>query len=170
MFDIGFTELLLVAVVALVVVGPKDLPVLIGKVARFLGRARQLVNSVKSELDREVSKTEELKRLLSEQQDILARHQRVMEQPHVIAVPPASVGAALAPPAPFEPGSELAPERKSQVGSEPSPPLTPVVAPAAAPIVSLAGSASNAPPVASPVPPRSIPAGGSALAHGPAPD
>ena len=61
MFDVGFSELLLIAVVALVVLGPERLP----KAARFAGlwvrRARQQWDSVKQELERELE-AEELKR------------------------------------------------------------------------------------------------------------
>lgn len=61
MFDLGFSELLLVAVVALVVLGPERLP----KATRFAGlwvrRARAQWHSVKSELERELA-AEELKR------------------------------------------------------------------------------------------------------------
>ncbi len=67
MFDIGFGELLLVAVVALVVLGPERLP----KAARFVGlwvrRARAQWYSVKSELERELQ-AEELRRSLEETQ------------------------------------------------------------------------------------------------------
>lgn len=63
MFDIGFSELLLIAVVALVVLGPERLP----KAARFAGlwvrRARNQWDSVKQELERELH-AEELKRNL----------------------------------------------------------------------------------------------------------
>lgn len=49
MFNIGFSELLLVLLVAFLVVGPKDLP----KVARWLGRtvkkSRRLLNEIKKE-------------------------------------------------------------------------------------------------------------------------
>lgn len=65
MFDIGFSELLLIAVVALVVLGPERLP----KAARFAGlwvrRARNQWDSVKQELERELH-TEELKRNLQD--------------------------------------------------------------------------------------------------------
>lgn len=65
MFDIGFGELLLIAVVALIVLGPERLP----KAARFAGlwvrRARAQWYSVKSELEREMA-AEELKRSLHE--------------------------------------------------------------------------------------------------------
>jgi sec-independent protein translocase protein TatB len=61
MFDIGFSELFLIAVVALVVLGPERLP----KAARFAGlwvrRARAQWYSVKSELERELA-SEELQR------------------------------------------------------------------------------------------------------------
>src|SRR5690554_5101184 len=63
MFDLGFGELLLVALVALVVLGPERLP----KAARFAGlwvrRARAQWYSVKSELERELA-ADELKRNL----------------------------------------------------------------------------------------------------------
>ncbi|MQQ07514.1 twin-arginine translocase subunit TatB [Epibacterium sp. SM1979] len=40
MFDLGMTELLVIGIVALIVVGPKDLPVLFRNVGRFVGKAR----------------------------------------------------------------------------------------------------------------------------------
>ena len=45
MFNIGFSELLLVLLVAFLVVGPKDLP----KVARWLKKSRRLLNEIKKE-------------------------------------------------------------------------------------------------------------------------
>ena len=63
MFDIGFSELLIIAVVALVVLGPERLP----KAARFAGlwvrRARAQWYSVKSELERDLA-AEELRKSL----------------------------------------------------------------------------------------------------------
>ncbi|AKC86831.1 Sec-independent protein translocase protein TatB [Pseudoxanthomonas suwonensis] len=74
MFDIGFGELLLIAVVALVVLGPERLP----KAARFAGlwvrRARAQWYSVKSELERELE-AEELKRSLQDTQSALKQAQ-----------------------------------------------------------------------------------------------
>jgi sec-independent protein translocase protein TatB len=67
MFDVGFSELLVIAVVALLVLGPERLP----KAARFAGlwmrRARAHWNSVKSEFEREIA-NEDLKRTLDETQ------------------------------------------------------------------------------------------------------
>lgn len=61
MFDIGFSEILLIAVVALLVLGPERLP----RAARFTGlwvrRARSQWDSVKTEFEREMA-AEDLKR------------------------------------------------------------------------------------------------------------
>ncbi|GAA6200424.1 Sec-independent protein translocase protein TatB [Aquicoccus sp. SU-CL01552] len=40
MFDLGWTELLVIGIVALIVVGPKDLPVLFRNIGRWVGKAR----------------------------------------------------------------------------------------------------------------------------------
>lgn len=65
MFDLGFSELLVVAVVALVVLGPQRLP----KAARFAGlwvrKARAQWYSVKSEFEREMA-AEDLKRSIGD--------------------------------------------------------------------------------------------------------
>jgi len=67
MFDIGFMELVLVGVVALLVVGPERLPGLARTAGAWIGRARSFVGNVKADIDREL-KTEELKRILEQQQ------------------------------------------------------------------------------------------------------
>ena len=70
MFDFGFSELVIIAVVALIVLGPERLP----KAARFAGlwvwRARAQWYSVKSELENELA-DEELRRSLRATQDEL---------------------------------------------------------------------------------------------------
>jgi sec-independent protein translocase protein TatB len=67
MFDVGFSELLVIAVVALLVLGPERLP----KAARFAGlwvrRARSQWNSVKAEFERDLA-DDELRRTLRDTQ------------------------------------------------------------------------------------------------------
>lgn len=54
MFDISFSELLLIGVVALVIIGPERLPKVARTVGHLLGRAQRYVNDVKSDIQREV--------------------------------------------------------------------------------------------------------------------
>lgn len=51
MFEIGWSEILIVAIVALVVVGPKDLPVLLRSIGRYAGMAKRQVAAFRAELD-----------------------------------------------------------------------------------------------------------------------
>ncbi|NJM32848.1 MAG: Sec-independent protein translocase subunit TatB [Limnobacter sp.] len=67
MFDIGFTELLLIAVVALVVIGPEKLPKVARTVGHLLGRAQRYVHDVKAEISREME-IDELRRLQADMQ------------------------------------------------------------------------------------------------------
>lgn len=73
MFDIGFWELVLIFVVGLVVLGPERLPHAIRSVARFVGAARNMANSVKDELAHEL-KVQEL------QENLRKAEQMGMEQ------------------------------------------------------------------------------------------
>ncbi len=63
MFDIGFWELLVVAVIALIVVGPDRLPGLVRTTGRWLGRARHYAGVLRDEFEREAQRAEELKEL-----------------------------------------------------------------------------------------------------------
>ncbi|WP_313049327.1 Sec-independent protein translocase protein TatB [Pseudomonas soli] len=54
MFEIGFTELLLVGIVALLVLGPERLPVAARTLGRGLGQARRALNALKTQVEREV--------------------------------------------------------------------------------------------------------------------
>ena len=65
MFDIGFSELFLVLVVALMVIGPERLPTVAKKVGRFLGKAKRSFENVKREVQSEFE-TEELNKRLAE--------------------------------------------------------------------------------------------------------
>ena len=79
MFDFSFGEMLVVAVVALVVLGPERLP----KAARFAGlwvrKARAQWYSVKSELERELE-AEDLKRGLAEAQATIGQAQSQLQE------------------------------------------------------------------------------------------
>ncbi len=66
MFDIGFWELTVIAVVALLVIGPERLPKVARTAGLWAGRMRGFVMSVKADIDKEL-RAEELKRVMDEQ-------------------------------------------------------------------------------------------------------
>ncbi len=68
MFDIGFSELLLIAVVALIVIGPERLPKVARTLGAMLGRMQRYVNDVKADIQREME-LDELKKLQSSVED-----------------------------------------------------------------------------------------------------
>ena len=55
MFDVGFWELVLCAVVALIVLGPERMPVAVRSVAHWLSAARAMLNAVKAEFEQELA-------------------------------------------------------------------------------------------------------------------
>lgn len=65
--DIGGTELLVIAAVALIVVGPKDLPVLLRKLGQFVGKIRGMANEFRASFD-EMARQSELDELRREVQ------------------------------------------------------------------------------------------------------
>ncbi|MFC1602886.1 Sec-independent protein translocase protein TatB [Pseudomonadota bacterium] len=65
MFDIGFWELGLISVIALLVVGPERLPSLARTIGLWLGKARRMLTSIKDEIDREVQ-VEEIQKAAQE--------------------------------------------------------------------------------------------------------
>ncbi len=74
MFDIGFWEITLICVVALLVVGPERFPGLVRGAGYWLGRFRQMASNMKAEFQAELDKAEQLKSLMEEQEEILKRH------------------------------------------------------------------------------------------------
>ena len=64
MFDIGWQELLVIAAVAIVVVGPKDLPRLLRMAGKYIGKVKRMADDFKEQIDDAVRETE-LKELKS---------------------------------------------------------------------------------------------------------
>ena len=68
MFDIGFSELVVIGLVALIVIGPERLPRVARTAGALLGRFQRYVNDVKSEVRREME-IEDLKKFQSQLTD-----------------------------------------------------------------------------------------------------
>jgi sec-independent protein translocase protein TatB len=78
MFDIGFSELVMIGLVSLLVIGPERLP----KVARlagfWIGKTRSMVASVKAEIKQELQ-AEEIRQIMKEQADLHEFHAAITE-------------------------------------------------------------------------------------------
>lgn len=79
MFDVGFWELVLVGVVALLVFGPERLPRVAREAGLWVRKARSMVASVKSEIDHELQ-LQELQQTLREQKLRLEKESRQYAQ------------------------------------------------------------------------------------------
>ena len=68
MFDIGFSEIMVIAVVALIVIGPERLPKVARTLGHLFGRMQRYVNDVKADISREME-LDELSKLQTSMQD-----------------------------------------------------------------------------------------------------
>ncbi len=68
MFDVGFSELMMIAVVALVVIGPERLPKVARTLGHLFGRLQRYVNDVKADISREIE-LDELRKFKDEFKD-----------------------------------------------------------------------------------------------------
>ena len=124
MFDIGASEILLVAVVAIVVIGPKDMPAALRQAGRWIGKARKMSGHFRTGLDAMIreAEMEDLEKKWKEQNERVMRlhpnggpaeaaQTGAYPSPATPEVPPASAEAAV--PAP-EPAPAPAPEKAGE--------------------------------------------------------
>lgn len=133
MFDIGFTELLLVGLVALVVLGPERLPGAVRTAGLWVGRLKRSFNNIKAEVEREIGADEIRRQLHNERILDLEREMKQSIMPPASttrspaastpATTPAAVSADSAPataPAP-EPAKPAEPAPDSRPDRSPEP-------------------------------------------------
>lgn len=111
MFDIGFWELAVVGVVALLVIGPERLPGLVRETGKWLQRARSVAASLRADFEREIDKADELKKLVERETRIAELHKQIDDTL-------TSVPAAIRPPAGARPPADAA---AAVTGKEPEP-------------------------------------------------
>ena len=83
MFDIGFWELAIIGVVALLVIGPERLPRVARTAGLWMGRARRFVSTVKADIDRELA-ADALKQTLAKQAEVPELHDIVEDTKQTI--------------------------------------------------------------------------------------
>ena len=79
MFDIAFSEIAVIAVVALVVIGPERLPKVARTLGHMFGRLQRYVNDVKADINREIE-LDELRKLKGEVQSAAQEIERSVTQ------------------------------------------------------------------------------------------
>jgi sec-independent protein translocase protein TatB len=113
MFDIGFSELLLVGLVALIVLGPERLPGAVRTAGLWIGRIKRSFNVIKQQVEQEIGADEIRRQLHNEQILQLEREMNAMKQELI------SAGKLADPNAP-------APEQTAQAAQPASEAATPV--------------------------------------------
>ena len=103
MFDVGFSEMVVIAVVALIVIGPERLPKVARTLGHLFGRMQRYVNDVKSDISREME-LDELRKLQASVQDAARSieqsvHKEVSATETQLNSIAASAADAVAPPA-----------------------------------------------------------------------
>ena len=78
MFDFGFWELAIIMAVALLVVGPERLPALAGQVGKWIGKAKRIIDSIRSDIESEI-KAAELKEILDKQQSEIGELKEILK-------------------------------------------------------------------------------------------
>jgi len=120
MFDIGFWELTVIAVVALLVVGPEELPTLARTAGRWVGKTRRFMSDMKDELEHEVDRGKELKERIAEETKIAEAHRTLNETTNAVSAAQKDLRDAFS-------GDMLKPVSKAERDRiEPSPEADPV--------------------------------------------
>lgn len=95
MFDIGFPELALASLVALLVLGPERLPSALRTLGLWLGRIRRGFNAVKTEFEREIGMDDVRRQLHNEQ--IMEEVKKIQQETQEFGNEIAGTGSGLAP-------------------------------------------------------------------------
>ena len=102
MFEVGFSEMLVIAVVALIIIGPERLPKVARTLGHLWGRAQRYVNSVKADISRDMA-IEEFSQLQQQvQHEVSHLEQGVQQATQAVDQQVKQLDRALTPPAPAQ--------------------------------------------------------------------
>src|SRR3990167_1873913 len=127
--DIGGMELLLIAAVALIVVGPKDLPLMLRKLGQFTAKLRGMANEFRASFD-EMARQSELDDLRKEVEamrrgqfgDLTDHNQEMRSTIGEIEQSMSDVGVQLHPPMSYQYDTTEAPPPQMEISEEPAKP------------------------------------------------
>ncbi|WP_288486565.1 Sec-independent protein translocase protein TatB [uncultured Novosphingobium sp.] len=120
MLDVGGSELLLIVIVAIVVIGPKDMPMALRTAGRWIGKMRRVSNHFRAGLDAMVreAELEEMERKWREENEAIMKAHPQLPSAENMGPPPTSAEAALA-------SLEQQPHDPKRTEAEPQLPLPP---------------------------------------------
>src|SRR5258706_11270185 len=124
MFDVGFSEIVVIAVVALIVIGPERLPKVARTLGHLFGRMQRYVNDVKADISREME-LDELRKLQASVQDAAHAIEQTVNkeikstEPELSSIAPSAEQA-------LQPAADTAPaiDAPSSDAATPAPPTT----------------------------------------------
>ncbi len=129
MFDVGFSELVVIGLVALIVIGPERLPKVARTTGLLLGRLQRYVNDVKADINREMQ-LDELKKLQEQMKDqVMAMESSVSQE---LSAVERSLNQSIAPPPEASPSAD---------GPAAAPVHAPLAAPAGSPVAAVSAAA-----------------------------
>ena len=121
MFDIGWSEILVIIVVAIVVVGPKELPRLMGTFGRYAGKLRRAAAEFQRQFDEAMRDTEmaEVKKAMEAVRAETASLNQPVMLPNVDAPASPTTPAPVIPPAPVAPPAVVTATAETKIKPKP---------------------------------------------------
>jgi sec-independent protein translocase protein TatB len=122
MFDVGFSEIFVIALVALIVIGPERLPKVARTLGHLFGRMQRYVNDVKADITREME-LDELRKLQASVEDAARSiEQTVNKEISTTESELNSIAASAAEAAPTASSAGIVPPPPASAAVEPPPP------------------------------------------------
>ena len=132
MFDIGATELLLIVIVAVIVIGPKDLPLAMRTAGRWIGKIRRVSGHFRSGIDAMIreAELEDMEKQWREQNEAIMKQHPDLATNTDAGAPTAASAEARLPSQSAEPAqAEPKPAEKSDGAAEQAEPQLPLSPP-----------------------------------------
>src|SRR5688500_14851534 len=131
MFDIGASELLLTVIVAIVVIGPKDLPLALRTAGRWIGKIRRVSGHFRQGIETMIreAELEEMEKKWREQNEVIMKASGSLPGASAEAGAGMAAGSSVAPAADAPTGNADSPAQSAHAGAEEKAPQLPLSPP-----------------------------------------